>query len=220
VILADGQEMIQDLSLLSLETERPKQEPTDASSSLQLVKLEAAIPEELDLESLSELLIECFMRVLEPRLLPDFLGPLAWARLKPSIRKPAGRQFEGHSIALMLTEPGRQGAPSAPVAFCELILMPCDGRRRIQHRAIVRRTRTTFSRSDDLQEALSMLLDEDMEDAAPYLVNFCVSPQWQRRGIGRQLLRLAEQVVQNVWMADCIYLHSDENEAATGFYSS
>jgi len=190
-------------------------------------EMEAVLPQEGDLNGLSDLLLEGFRRVLEPKLLrEDQLGPLAslWnscvfaierqtvriglvqnlqrVLLRPSVQLPPGRSFEGHGLGLMLLPRGRSGGP--PAAFCELCLLPNDGRK-----------------VDDMAEVMSMLSVEQLDDTAePYLLNFCVAGEFRRRGVGRALLRLAEDIVQEVWGRQCLYLHADDDEAATGFYRS
>jgi GNAT superfamily N-acetyltransferase len=52
-----------------------------------------------------------------------------------------------------------------------------------------------------------------------YLIDMAVAPGHQRRGIGRQLLRAAEQVARE-WEGDTIRLDAYDNDAgAGGFYS-
>ncbi|MDX2272018.1 MAG: GNAT family N-acetyltransferase [Cyanobacteriota bacterium] len=52
----------------------------------------------------------------------------------------------------------------------------------------------------------------------PYISNLAVLPEWQRQGVGRQLLLSAEGVVQ-VWGYRSLYLHVlSNNHAAYGLY--
>lgn len=189
--------------------------------------IEAVIPQEKDIEGVSDLLIDGFRRVIEPKLLKEEqFGPLAslWngvvvsferevvriglgqnlARvlIRPSILKPPGRSFEGHGLGLMLVQ--RNQLDSSPVAFCELCLLPNDGRK-----------------ADDTAEVMAMLSFEQLNAAAePYLLNFCVAKGFRRKGVGRALLWLAEDIVRNVWSRERLYLHADDDTAATAFYTS
>jgi len=189
--------------------------------------LEAALPQEQDIPGISDLLIEGFYRVLAKKLLSEEQwGPLAtlWntifvalereivriglgqnlgrVLLRPSILRPPGRSFEGHGLGLMLVQRGRPDA--APVAFCELCLLPNDGRQ-----------------ADDTAEVIAMLsLDPLDATAQPYLLNFCVAKEFRRRGIGRSLLHLAEDIVQRVWGGKRLYLHATDDEAASALYTS
>eukprot|EP00435_Cladocopium_sp_Y103_P048755 s1993_g14.t1 len=198
-------------------------ESTSSSTSSSL-KLEAMLPETGDLESISQLLMESFIEVLEPWMLPASLGPVAsawnwlimeWERqiikttltvnykrimTQPSLRKPKGWQFEGESLGMLLVTDAGNG-PEA-VAFLELCSLPPDGRT-----------------PDDTLGMLLMVFG-DTRSARPYLQNFCVAPKWRRRGLGRVLLRMAERVVRDVWREDRIYLHAGSNEAARNLYRS
>lgn len=212
--LADGFERLQDPSVLFQEIE------SDSST----LKLEAMLPETGDLESISQLLMESFIEVLEPWMLPASLGPVAsawnwlimeWERqiikttltvnykrimTQPSLRKPKGWQFEGESLGMLLVTDVGNG-PEA-VAFLELCSLPPDGRT-----------------PDDTLGMLLMVFG-DSRSARPYLQNFCVAPKWRRRGLGRVLLKMAERVVRDVWREDRIYLHAGSNEAARNLYRS
>jgi len=91
-----------------------------------------------------------------------------------------------------------------PVAFCELILMPPDGRT-----------------PQDTLEVQSMLASEPLAaEAEPYILNLCVAPELRRKGIGRALLRLAEVVVRDIWGAKWLYLHAASGDETIGLYTS
>eukprot|EP00913_Durusdinium_trenchii_P032585 g30504.t1 len=184
------------------------------------MKLEVMLPDTRDVEVLSDLLLESFAEVLEPWMLPDSLGPVssawnwlvkAWEKevikstldmnhkktmMKPSLRKPRGWQFEGESVGILLVAEGEI------VSFLELCSLPADGRT-----------------SDDALATLLMVFGGE-KSARPYLQNFCVSPRWRRRGLGRTMLRLAETVVRDVWREDRLYLHAGNTEASRELYRS
>lgn len=191
---------------------------------------EAMLAQEQDVEPLSKLLIEGFWDVIDRDLLEERQwGPLAtiWNRLNVwldeqavlyglgqnlkrgltppySILRPRGRPLDGHSLGLLLVPrvpAERRVVP--PVAFCELCLLPPDGRR-----------------PEDLEEVWSSSMAESLQACQPYFHNFCVAPHLQRRGLGRGLLHLAEDVVRRVWGDNRMYLHAEENSVAAQFYTS
>lgn len=53
-------------------------------------------------------------------------------------------------------------------------------------------------------------------DAAcrPYLCNLAVSPLYRGQGLGKALVRIAENVVSECWEEDVVYLHLDETDVA------
>ncbi|CAJ1443027.1 unnamed protein product [Effrenium voratum] len=184
--LAEGNERLQDESLLSF----------DVEADGETVTVEAMLPQERDLDLISRLLAESFMETLQPWMLPEQLGLLAkawnwlvfeWERqiilaalnvnykkilTAPSLRRPIGWQFEGESLALLLVARRGNGDQEA-VAFCELSVLPPDGRP-----------------PDDMLSTLLMVFNKS-PNAQPYLQNFCVAPAWRRRSLGRKLLGLA-----------------------------
>lgn len=191
---------------------------------------EAMLAQEEDLELLSKLLIEGFWDVIDRDLLEEKQwGPLAtiwngvsvWfdtqavfyglgqnlkSGLRPpySVLRPRGRPLDGHSVGLLLVPRERaKRCVVPPVAFCELCLLPPDGRR-----------------PEDLEEVWSTALVESLQACQPYFHNFCVAPPLQRRGLGRSLLHLAEDVVQQVWGDSRLYLHAEKDSVAARFYSS
>ncbi|CAJ1403156.1 unnamed protein product [Effrenium voratum] len=211
--LAEGNERLQDESLLSF----------DVEADGETVTVEAMLPQERDLDLISRLLAESFMETLQPWMLPEQLGLLAkawnwlvfeWERqiilaalnvnykkilTAPSLRRPIGWQFEGESLALLLVARRGNGDQEA-VAFCELSVLPPDGRP-----------------PDDMLSTLLMVFNKS-PNAQPYLQNFCVAPAWRRRSLGRKLLGLAEQVVREVWRSDRLYLHAGGGKAAEVLY--
>lgn len=199
----------------------------EGSSRKPFADFEAGIPEEKDLDELASLLIDSFIKVFQPRLLPEAsLGPLAKAwngfvlgfeksvakvalgqnmafiLRRPSIKRPQGRFFEGYGVGLMLWTRDKN-AEGMPVAFCELCLLVPDGRK-----------------LGDLKEILSLLKEEPKDKAQPYLHNFCVAQGWRRQGLGRALLNLAEKVVKEVWLRDRLYLHAGDDDGAASLYAS
>ncbi|CAE7657553.1 AGD6, partial [Symbiodinium pilosum] len=177
------------------------------------------LPEERDLEPISHLVLNCFPEVIEAWLLPEAFGGVAWAwnglvkawersvirtslsvnlqrvMRRPSLRKPWRLQFEGDSLALLLVERG--DGPARPVAFCELCILPPNG-----------------SPPDDFGAAVSMIFDNNPNTAQPYLQNFCVAPNWRRKGVGRAMLRMIEKVVVEVWRGNRLYLHAAGGKAS------
>jgi len=213
LVLADGAEQL------------PKEDPATSPTTAGTPEFEVVLPSQEDVGPLSELLMDSFANVTETFLLAEIpWGPIAWAwnsvvitfnrevifsaliqslqRVMSiaSVRRPRGREFEGHGLGLMLVPRGRPNGP--PAAFCELVLMPADGRK-----------------PDDLEEVLAMAAFKDLDDdAQPYLLNFCVAPNLQRRGLGRALLQLVESVVRDVWGDKKIYLHTEGSDAALSLY--
>lgn len=186
-------------------------------------EFQAVLPEQEDLERLARLLVESFMKLWKPWLLPPSLGYVAdlwnsWflsvqrtlavlniketiaRRLKsPSVKLPRGFQIEGHSLGVMLVPTGSPDGP--PAAFFELFLMPPDGRR-----------------PDDPEAQFWPLLRQERPRLfwEPYLSNLCVSPAYRRKGLGRATTALAERVVREVWGKEWLYLHADID--AVDFY--
>lgn len=195
-----------------------------------LGSFEAMLAQEEDLEPLSKLLIEGFWEVIDRDLLEEKqwgllattwnglnvwldeqavlygLGQNLKSGLTPpySILRPCGRPLDGHSLGLLLLPRGRaHRCVVPPVAFCELCLLPPDGRR-----------------PEDLEEVWSSAFVESVQDCQPYFHNFCVAPRVQRRGLGRGLLHLAEDIVKRVWGDSRLYLHAEEDSVAAKFYIS
>lgn len=50
---------------------------------------------------------------------------------------------------------------------------------------------------------------KDMDQ--PYLCNLCVSPRYRRKGLGKLVCELAEELVQIHWKKDMMYLHVEQN---------
>jgi len=196
----------------------------EVESSEGPLKVEAMLPELGDLESLSYLLLESFIEVVEPWMLPESLGAIAsgWNWLveeferqvikatltvnykklmtQPSLRKPRGYQLEGEFVGILLVTDAGRGREI--VAFLELGMLPPDGRT-----------------PDDALGSLLTIFGGNT-NARPYLQNFCVAPAWRRRGLGRSMLRLAETVVRDIWREDRIYLHAGKSEASRNLYRS
>tara|TARA_B110000971_G_scaffold60026_1_gene61323 strand:- start:98 stop:460 length:363 start_codon:yes stop_codon:yes gene_type:complete len=54
--------------------------------------------------------------------------------------------------------------------------------------------------------------NENTQIVRPYLSNLCVSPKFRRRGLGKQLCQLCEQIAAENWNYDEIFLHVVEDE--------
>ncbi len=59
-----------------------------------------------------------------------------------------------------------------------------------------------------------------IDDLEPYLCNLCIAPAYRRRGLGRKLCQICEEIVLKEWKRDRIYLHvENKNLAAQSLYS-
>lgn len=232
--LREARQRLEETERLTSEGPSQSKEPVEFTTEVDLSSYPAnftvLLPEDTDFLPLARLLVEGFQKAMR-RPEPSAFGPLAplvrwWNRYNndmqevliqgalrvrcqeivrsPTIQKPRGRLLEGHSLALMMVERGAS-ASTPPLACCELCLVIPDGRR-----------------TEDWSETVwpTIFLEDMSPAAAPYLLNLCVSPRYRRKGAGRTLLQVAEDIVVHVWGRDRLYLHSGKDEAALGLYTS
>mmetsp|Transcript_50010 Transcript_50010/g.128947 ORF Transcript_50010/g.128947 Transcript_50010/m.128947 type:complete len:353 (+) Transcript_50010:71-1129(+) len=196
---------------------------------------EAVLPEEEDLEGLADLMLESFERVfITPRLLDEAWGPLgsAWKgivemsqrsllcgrfqkALEPCISKPSllRPRDQSYRLGMLLRQVDGRGVSAGegaevPAAYLELLLLPPDGRRPIN----------PVVAFEEL--APGETVGGDGSEPAPYLLNLCVSRELRGQGLGRAVLRFAEQIVQEAWGDRELFLHTDKTEAPWRLYSS
>jgi len=103
----------------------------------------------------------------------------------PTLTKPIN---QGSMVAFCVREKNALGTVGPLVGYFELCLMVPDGRRPEDPKKP--------SRDDPLER--------------PYISNICVRESDRRTGLGRAMLRLAEQIVYRVWAEDALYLHIDD----------
>lgn len=97
------------------------------------------------------------------------------------------------------------------IASVELRLQPTDAK-----------IPFSFPWLDRLERRFAKILTSDeARDLQPYLSNLCVSKDYRRMKLGKSLVRFVEDVAQNVWGYDRMYLHVDlENTAALRLYEN
>eukprot|EP00435_Cladocopium_sp_Y103_P052520 s191_g16.t1 len=173
--------------------------------------LQLMLPEEEDMQELTDLVDESFQRAIQARMVEDgnpfsglwngwvslserqmTLGALR-KRLKglleaPSLRKPRDDEW---ALGVLLCGPGRtDGAEGRElVGYFELLLQRPEG----------------LSRRGEM---------------LPYLKNLCVSKAYRGRGLGRKLLEVVEEFSRSSWKGESLYLHTDNDPAAFGLYNS
>ncbi|CAJ1358554.1 unnamed protein product [Effrenium voratum] len=179
-----------------------------------LADFDLGMPDVNDLPEITALMVECFDRIIAKKRwdskipFSEYVNPFIdqnevkeiaqGVRMRldvtlqfQSLRRPI-KQDE--SVALVARE--KQGGPL--VAYVEICILPNDGRRP----------------EDDDGKTTSGTTRE------PYLSNLCVSPAYRRSGIGRAMLRLAEDVIRFIWKDERIYLHIDNYDPARLLYES
>ncbi|CAL1151962.1 unnamed protein product [Cladocopium goreaui] len=170
------------------------------------------LPEESDMQELTDLVDESFQRAIQARMVEDgnpfsgfwngwvslserqmTLGALR-KRLKglleaPSLRKPRDDEW---ALGVLLVGPQdgvQDGAGRELVGYFELLLQRPEG----------------LSRRGEM---------------VPYLKNLCVSKAYRGRGLGRKLLEVVEEFSRSSWKGESLYLHTDNDPAAFGLYNS
>mmetsp|Transcript_59325 Transcript_59325/g.130283 ORF Transcript_59325/g.130283 Transcript_59325/m.130283 type:complete len:375 (-) Transcript_59325:170-1294(-) len=124
---------------------------------------------------------------------------LELAMLYPTLRRPVRRD---ESIGVLARGKRSRGGSDGPlIAYFELCTLPPDGRRPEDEKG------PKENGGERCQPA-------------PYFSNLCVAENCRRRGLGRAMLQLAEDIVTNVWGDTRLYLHIDEYEPSQGLYPS
>ncbi|CAK9060924.1 unnamed protein product [Durusdinium trenchii] len=165
-------------------------------------ELELVVPEEEDMQKLTDLVDESFQRAIAARMAePSNVFNEMWngwvslserqmtlgalrKRLKglleaPSLRRP--RNEDWNLGVILKSSEGFMG-------YFEICLQTPEGLRR--------------------------------GAPQPYLKNLCVSKEVRGRGLGRKLLKLVEEFCRRSWGGETLYLHTDLDPAAFGLYNS
>eukprot|EP00933_Yihiella_yeosuensis_P078205 TRINITY_DN8939_c2_g1_i1.p1 TRINITY_DN8939_c2_g1~~TRINITY_DN8939_c2_g1_i1.p1 ORF type:complete len:433 (-),score=94.37 TRINITY_DN8939_c2_g1_i1:94-1392(-) len=187
-------------------------------------EMQLGMPDERDIEEITELMAGSFDRIFEKKKLKEgAFGPFQYFvdvansltsysnaaditqglkfRLDlglqfPSLRRPVKQDETVALTARPKTESGKGQGPL--VGYVELCMLVADGRR---------------PEDDDSPS-------EDGSVREPYISNLCVDPEWRRLGIGRALLEASEDVVRHIWRKDKLYLHIDTHPPPRLLYES
>ena len=185
---------------------------------LEEADLEVGMPDVNDLEEITPLMTDAFDRMLAKKRWDESkLGPFGsfaeyanafidkdetekiakgiQMRLDVSLQFQSLRRPVKQDESMALVARAKQGPL---VAYVELCVLPDDGRR-------------PEDDEDSLPEGVTK---------QPYLSNLCVAPPYRRSGIGRSLLKVAEDIVRYIWKDSKMYLHIDEYEPARKLYES
>eukprot|EP00439_Symbiodinium_sp_Y106_P051679 s2602_g6.t2 len=169
--------------------------------------LELAVPEDSDMQELTDLVDESFQRAIQARMVDggNPLGDLwnGWVSLSerqmtlgamrkrlagllssPSLRRPTNDDW---NLGVLLRE---KGVEKPPIGYFEICMQKPEG----------------ISRRSAALE--------------PYLKNLCVSKAYRRRGLGKKLLNLVEAFCRTAWQGSALYLHTDDDAAAFNLYNS
>ena len=185
----------------------------DTLQRLEEADLELGMPDSNDLEEITPLMVDAFDRMLAKKRWDESTPFAEYAnafidadetqkiaqgiqmRLDVSLQYQSLRRPVKQDESMALVARAKQGPL---VAYVELCVLADDGRR---------------PEDDDgnLPEGVTK---------QPYLSNLCVAPPFRRSGIGRALLRVAEDVVRYIWKDSKMYLHIDEYEPARKLYES
>ncbi|CAJ1385957.1 unnamed protein product [Effrenium voratum] len=165
---------------------------------------ELVVPEDEDMQGLTDLVDESFQRHIQDRMIDDG-NPLSglwngWVALSerqmtlgamrkrlaqllqaPSLRRPSSAEW---NLGVLLRRKG-----DAPVGYFELCVKQPEGLGR-------------------------------RPDSQPYLTNLCVAKACRGRGLGRKLLKLVEDFSRTAWQGNALYLHTDDDPAAFNLYNS
>ncbi|CAE7771404.1 unnamed protein product [Symbiodinium sp. CCMP2456] len=178
-----------------------------AKSGGEGLDLELAVPEDSDMQELTDLVDESFQRAIQARMVDggNPLGDLwnGWVSLSerqmtlgamrkrlagllssPSLRRPSNDEW---NLGVLLRE---KGVEKPPIGYFEICMQKPEG----------------ISRRSAALE--------------PYLKNLCVSKAYRRRGLGKKLLNLVEAFCRTAWQGSAIYLHTDDDAAAFNLYNS
>eukprot|EP00439_Symbiodinium_sp_Y106_P080465 s1603_g19.t1 len=180
---------------------------------LEEADLEVGMPDMSDLEEMTALMVDSFDRMLAKKRW-DESNPFAeyanafidadetdkiakgmQMRLDVSLQYQNLRRPVKQDESMALVARAKQGPL---VAYVELCVLANDGRR-----------------PEDDDESLPEGVTKQ-----PYLSNLCVAPPFRRSGIGKALLRVAEDVVRYIWKDSKMYLHIDEYKPARLLYES
>ena len=180
---------------------------------LEEADLEVGMPDMSDLEEMTALMVDAFDRTLAKKRW-DESNPFAeyanafidadetdkiakgmQMRLDVSLQYQNLRRPVKQDESMALVARAKQGPL---VAYVELCVLANDGRR-----------------PEDDDESLPEGVTKQ-----PYLSNLCVAPPFRRSGIGKALLRVAEDVVRYIWKDSKMYLHIDEYKPARLLYES
>ncbi|CAE7855235.1 unnamed protein product [Symbiodinium microadriaticum] len=182
-------------------------EAADTCTAGEGLDLELAVPEDSDMQELTDLVDESFQRAIQARMVDggNPLGDLwnGWVSLSerqmtlgamrkrlagllssPSLRRPSNDEW---NLGVLLREKGIQ---KPPIGYFEICMQKPEG----------------ISRRSAALE--------------PYLKNLCVSKAYRRRGLGKKLLNLVEAFCRTAWQGSALYLHTDDDAAAFSLYNS
>ncbi|CAE7479468.1 unnamed protein product [Symbiodinium necroappetens] len=182
-------------------------EAADTCTAGEGLDLELAVPEDSDMQELTDLVDESFQRAIQARMVDggNPLGDLwnGWVSLSerqmtlgamrkrlagllssPSLRRPSNDEW---NLGVLLRE---KGVEKPPIGYFEICMQKPEG----------------ISRRSAALE--------------PYLKNLCVSKAYRRRGLGKKLLNLVEAFCRTAWQGSALYLHTDDDAAAFNLYNS